>query len=104
MSYRKHQVSDDVLSTPGERDITSHVPFDLLRHVGRVKGLEPIRLELLSQFLLRVGERDQFAELVSGGHELALKTLLFGMGDAFRVLLQSKSVVTNKNGPDLSEP
>jgi SAM-dependent MidA family methyltransferase len=99
MSYRKHQASDDVLSKPGECDITSHVPFDLLRHVGRVEGLDSLRFETLSQLLLRVGERDQFAEIVAGGHELQLKTLLFGMGETFRVLLQSKEVRTKRNRP-----
>ena len=91
MSYHAHTASDDVLSAPGERDITSHVPFDALREAGEAAGLETVRFETLSQFILRLGESDHFQELVRGGGELALKTLLYGMGESFRVLLQRKS-------------
>jgi len=91
MSYRSHSASDEVLAGPGERDITSHVPFDALRAAGEACGLETVRLETMSQFLLRVGESDQFAEAVQGGGEGALKTLIYGMGESFRVLLQRKA-------------
>jgi SAM-dependent MidA family methyltransferase len=94
MSYHRHTASEDVLADPGERDITSHVPFDVLRKAGESAGLETVRFETMAQFLLRVGESDQFAELVRGGGELALKTLIYSMGESFRVLLQRK-----KNGP-----
>jgi SAM-dependent MidA family methyltransferase len=90
MSYHRHTASEEVLRDPGERDITSHVPFDVLREAGEAAGLKTIRFETMSQFLLRVGESDQFAELVQGGGELALKTLIYGMGESFRVLLQRK--------------
>jgi SAM-dependent MidA family methyltransferase len=90
MSYRSHTASDEVLADPGERDITSHVPFDALRKAGEEHGLETVRFETMSQFLLRVGESDRFAELVRGGGEGALKTLIYGMGESFRVLLQRK--------------
>ncbi len=90
MGYHRHIASEDVLMDPGDRDITSHVPFDALREAGEVAGLETIRFETMSQFLLRVGESDQFAEMVQGGGELALKTLIYGMGESFRVLLQRK--------------
>jgi SAM-dependent MidA family methyltransferase len=90
MSYHRHTASEDVLTNPGERDITSHVPFDVLREAGESAGLETVRFETMSQFLLRVGESDQFAELVRGGGELALKTLIYSMGESFRVLLQRK--------------
>lgn len=121
MSYRSHMASEDVLSDPGERDITSHVPFDALRQAGEECGLETVSLETLSQFLLRLGAGDQFADLVKGGGEAMLKTLIYGMGESFRVLLQKKlqglarrsslQIKTapiargpNKNGPDRSGP
>jgi SAM-dependent MidA family methyltransferase len=95
MSYRLHAASEDVLADPGERDITSHVPFDALKKAGEACGLETVRFEMMSQFLLRVGESDQFAEAVRGGGENALKTLIYGMGESFRVLLQKKNVEMN---------
>ena len=78
MSYHRHTAYEDVLADPGERDITSHVPFDVLREAGEAAGLETVRFETMSQFLLRVGESDQFREAVRGGGENALKTLIYG--------------------------
>jgi len=90
MSYRRHQASEDVLADPGERDITSHVCFPALEGYG----LETIRFETLAATLLTAGEADQFAEALSGPDEarrrLQLKTLLFGMGETFRTLIQRR--------------
>jgi len=50
----------------------------------------------LAQMLLTAGEPDQFAAALSPGdvrRRLQLKTLLFGMGESFRVLLQAKGDV-----------
>ncbi len=89
MSYHRHQASADVLNSPGERDITTHVPFQVLEEEGAQAGLKKVRQESLAQFLLSLGE-ENFTKAVDGGHELQLKTLLFGMGESFRVLLQQK--------------
>jgi SAM-dependent MidA family methyltransferase len=88
MSYRAHHATEDVLADPGERDISSHVPFDVLRDTA---GLDVQRFETLSQLVTRLGEEDHFAGLVNSGFEEQLKTLLFGMGETFRVLLQIKT-------------
>jgi SAM-dependent MidA family methyltransferase len=97
MSYRRHAALDDVLAEPGERDITAHVCFTALAEHGRAHGLEPVRLETLAQTLLAAGERDQFAAALSASpieeeprRRLQLKTLLFGMGETFRTLVQRK--------------
>ena len=94
MSYRRHTVSEDVLTDPGDRDITAHVCFTALEEHGKKLGLEKVRFERLSQTLLDAGEADQFAAALTGPDEvrrrLQLKTLLFGMGETFRVLLQKK--------------
>ena len=97
MSYRRHQASEDVLSDPGVRDITAHVPFSALIDRGAAGGLDLLRLEPLAQTLLRAGETDQFAQALAGAtpveeraRRLQLKSLLFGMGETFRVLLQKK--------------
>jgi len=94
MSYRRHTALDDVLADPGLRDITAHVNFTALEAHARTLGFERVRFESLGQFLLRAGERDQFAAALAADTEagatrrrLQLKTLLFGMGDVFRVLL-----------------
>jgi hypothetical protein len=46
--------------------------------------------------LLEAGEPDQFAAALGSGdlrRRLQLKTLLFGMGETFRVLLQAQGEV-----------
>lgn len=91
MSYRRHTAVDDVLIHPGEQDITSHVPFDALERAGTEYGLETIQFTTLAQLTLRLGERDGFAEVLgSAAANLQLKSLLFGMGETFRVLVQRK--------------
>ena len=97
MSYRRHTAREDVLESPGERDLTAHVNFTALTEHGAACGLRADRLETLAQTLLAAGEEDQFADVLrSGGTEqekhrrLQLKTLLFGMGETFRVLWQRR--------------
>ena len=94
MSYRRHAPSPDVLTGPGERDITAHVCFTALEDHGKLHGLRSASLETLSRTLLDAGEADQFAAVLAGPDErsrrLQLKTLLFGMGETFRTLLQKK--------------
>jgi SAM-dependent MidA family methyltransferase len=90
MSYRRHAATEDVLADPGERDITAHVCFTALERAD----LRTVRFESLSRTLLDAGEVDQFAAALAGPDEtrrrLQLKTLLFGMGESFRTLLQQK--------------
>ena len=95
MSYRQHQANDDVLGDPGLKDITAHVAFTALVEHGASLGLETVCFETLAQTLLAAGEPDQFAAaLAASAHEeelqrrLQLKSLLFGMGETFRTLLQ----------------
>jgi SAM-dependent MidA family methyltransferase len=97
MGYRKHQASEDVLAEPGCRDITAHVNFTALEKRGEELGLVSEALLTQAQFLMEVGEPDQFAAALEAGSEadslrlrMQLKTLLFGLGESFRVLVQRK--------------
>ena len=97
MSYRRHTASEDVLADPGTRDITAHVAFTALERQAIASGFNSARLESLNQLLMRAGEQDQFAAALTAAAEaesvrrrLQLKTLLFGMGESFRVLHCSK--------------
>ena len=97
MSYHRHIALEDVLARPGERDITAHVNFTALEKQGSQCGLERVRFETLAQTLLAAGEADAFAEVLRTSspveevrHRLQLKTLLFGLGETFRTLLQKK--------------
>jgi SAM-dependent MidA family methyltransferase len=98
MSYRRHTARDAVLENAGAQDITAHVAFTALEEYGAARGLETIRFENLARTLLDAGEADQFQAALSSANpaeeaarRLQLKTLLFGMGETFRVLLQRKA-------------
>ena len=104
MGYRQHAAIDDVLRDPGLQDITAHVPFTHLEDAARAEGLQTGPLETLAQFLLRAGEADQFASALCADTEpealrlrLQLKTLLFGMGETFRVVTLSKEGLPSKS-------
>ncbi|HWR51373.1 MAG TPA: SAM-dependent methyltransferase [Bryobacteraceae bacterium] len=97
MSYRRHTALEDVLAEPGERDITAHVNFTALQEHGEALGLQTVRFETLARALMRTGESDEFASALAAEspaeeqrRRLQLKTLLFGMGETFRLLLQKK--------------
>lgn len=96
LAYRQHQVVNDLLSHPGEQDLTAHVPFTQLIEVGQQCGLRLRSFQSQAKFLLELGEPDEFhdvfADCASEGERLRrsqlLKTLILpqGMGEAFRVL------------------
>ena len=95
MSYRRHHADEDVLDDPGAKDITAHVAFTALEEHGAHLGLQSVRFETLAQTLLAAGEPDQFAAALAAltpaeelRRRLQLKSLLFGMGETFRTLLQ----------------
>ena len=94
MGYHRHTAREDIFTDPGERDITAHVNFTALMERGAELGLETERFETLAQMLLAAGQADQFADVLAGEDELRrrmqLKTLLFGMGETFRVLTQKR--------------
>ncbi|HUP04796.1 MAG TPA: SAM-dependent methyltransferase [Bryobacteraceae bacterium] len=97
MGYRRHTARQDVLEAPGERDITAHVNFTALQEAGAACGLAVECFETLARTLLAAGEPSQFAAALASGdareqfrRRMQLKTLLFGMGETFRTLLQRK--------------
>jgi SAM-dependent MidA family methyltransferase len=94
MGYRRHTALEDVLQEPGVRDITAHVNFTALEDRGALHGLRTESFSTLAQLLLAAGEPDEFAAALGPDNDLRrrmqLKTLLFGMGETFRVLLQSR--------------
>jgi SAM-dependent MidA family methyltransferase len=97
MGYRTHVAREDVLTDPGERDITAHVNFTAIEECGGQLGLRRVSFRTLAQTLLDAGEEDQFASVLQVDdpaeamrRRMQLKTLLVGMGETFRVLVQRK--------------
>jgi SAM-dependent MidA family methyltransferase len=106
MTYRQHTASDDPYAAPGEQDITAHVNFTALRSAGGQAGLQPLGLVTQSQFLMGIGEADQFAEAFEecGSPQeqakvaMQLKHLVTpeGMGETFQVLVMGRGVAQTK--------
>jgi SAM-dependent MidA family methyltransferase len=97
MSYRRHQATPNVLLHPGDQDITAHLDWAALESDALSAGFRKESFTSLAAFLLRLGESDQFASALAASSEqeaqklrLQLKTLLFGMGESFQVLILSK--------------
>ncbi len=95
MSYVKHQASEDVLASPGERDISAHVNFTALEKRGEQLGFQSMGLRSQAMFLSEIGQQDDFQAALKTSSEaeslhlrMQLKTLLFGLGETFRVLVQ----------------
>ncbi|HWP86033.1 MAG TPA: SAM-dependent methyltransferase [Terriglobia bacterium] len=96
LAYRQHRAADDLLADPGEQDLTAHVNFTHLRMAGRKRGLEPLAHMTQAQFLMALGESDQFQDVFSDcatdrtrqHRARQLKTLLVppGLGTTFQVL------------------
>ncbi len=106
MAYRRHTVSTNPYEAPGEQDITAHVNFTALSAAGQAAGLESVPLLTQAQFLMGIGEPNQFADAfadcVSPQEQtkvaLQLKHLVTpaGMGETFHVLLLSRGVDREK--------
>ena len=101
-AYRRHTVSASPYEAPGEQDITAHVNFTAVRDAAEQAGLEHLALLTQAQFLMGIGEPNQFADAFEdcGSRQeqtkvaLQLKHLVTpaGMGETFHVLLMSRGV------------
>jgi SAM-dependent MidA family methyltransferase len=96
-AYHEHRATEDVLSSPGERDITAHVNFTALECVGKAAGLQTIAFEPQSKFLTGIFERlcasGSPPENWSSARTRQFQTLTHPehFGRAFRVLVQSRT-------------
>lgn len=101
-AYRRHTISASFYEAPGEQDITAHVNFTALQAAAREGGLEPLALLTQAQFLMGIGEANQFADAFEEARlpqerakvALQLKHLVTpaGMGESFHVLVMSKGI------------
>lgn len=85
LSYRRHAASEDVLASPGDRDITAHVNFFSLERVAATLGYEKLSRTSLASLLLSAGE--EIVARCAKENSLRTRTLLFGMGETFQALL-----------------
>jgi SAM-dependent MidA family methyltransferase len=105
-AIRQHSVSANPYEAPGEQDITVDVNFTALAAVAEKQGLRAQKLITQSQFLMGIGEANQFADAFEECRlpqerakvALQLKHLVTpaGMGESFHVLMGSKGVDAEK--------
>jgi SAM-dependent MidA family methyltransferase len=105
-AIRQHSVSANPYEAPGEQDITADVNFTALAAITEQRGLRPQKLITQSQFLMGIGEANQFADAFEECRlpqerakvALQLKHLVTpaGMGESFHVLVASKGVDADK--------
>lgn len=94
-AYFQHHVSDDILASVGEQDLTAHVNFSALQIAGESAGLTTDGFLTQAQFLTRILEKTQ-RDKIFGGWD-ARRTRQFQtlthpehLGRVFRVLVQSR--------------
>jgi SAM-dependent MidA family methyltransferase len=95
-AYRRHQLADDLLAHPGERDLTAHVNFTEIQRAGEERNLKTESFVSQTQFLTGVAQNAWKAGNNFGPwtheHTRQFQTLTHPnhLGRAFRVLVQSR--------------
>lgn len=103
LCYFRHRVEENPYVRVGKQDITSHVDFTTLMDRGEESGLAKAWFGEQYRFLMGAGLMEEMAALEAGASSeeerrnirLVLKKLILpdgGMGDTFKVLIQSKGV------------
>jgi SAM-dependent MidA family methyltransferase len=105
-AIRQHSVSANPYEAPGEQDITADVNFTALAAAAEKHGMQTQKLITQSQFLLGIGEANEFADAFEDCRlpqerakvALQLKHLVTpaGMGESFHVFIASKGVEEEK--------
>jgi SAM-dependent MidA family methyltransferase len=106
-SFHRHQFADELLSQPGERDLTTTVDWTSVRHAGAKAGLQFVLLERQDKFLLEAGLLEQLERATLRAQSEAAVTSLRAdarhmilpdaMSASFQVLVQK---TTANDRPD----
>ncbi len=106
-AFRQHSVSANPYEAPGEQDITAHVNFTALAAAAEQNGMQVQALLTQSQFLMGIGEQNQFADAFEDCRlaqerakvALQLKHLVTpaGMGESFHVLVATKGIDADRS-------
>ena len=107
-AYSGHRVHRDLLSDPGEQDLTAHINFSDLERAGERQGAKTLFFDVLAKFLLSIGvtehelfrpvheleiaSADEGIALIAAREEARRMILPDGMGEDLRVLVQGKGV------------
>jgi SAM-dependent MidA family methyltransferase len=105
LAHVRQQVNEDVLAGPGEQDITAHIDFTALKQAGEAVGFESLLWMSQGGWLAQSPSVQAFVQSLAGlqdkdsMHLMAhAKRMLmpFGMGELFKLLVQSKGLKPEK--------
>lgn len=107
-AYSRQRVHRDLLSDPGEQDLTAHINFTDLERAGERQGAQTLFFDRLAKFLLsigvtehalfqpvhelEIGSAEEGMALIEARDEARRLVLPDGMGEDLRVLVQAKGV------------
>ena len=89
-AYRGHRVSDDVLATPGEQDLTAHVNFPAIQVAGEAEGVRTLDWISQERFLTRIAAELPVAWTPERSRQFRTLVHPAQLGRAFHVLIQEK--------------
>jgi SAM-dependent MidA family methyltransferase len=107
LAHIKQQVSEDVLVDPGEQDITAHIDFTALKQAGEAVGFESLLWMSQGGWLAQSPSVQAFIQALAGLQDKESMHLMahakrmlmpFGMGELFKLLVQSKGLKPEKPG------
>lgn len=97
-AYHRHHLNPDVLANPGEQDITAHVNFTAVKHMGEAAGLKTESFTTQPKFLMQIIAAASDRQSPRAGlfdwtparvRQIQTLTHPEHLGRAFRVLVQS---------------
>jgi SAM-dependent MidA family methyltransferase len=99
-SYRAHRVTRDLLTSPGDQDLTAHINFTDLIRAGEDSGFATLFFDRQAKFLLALGAAEHpliqgqpsSVEGLQKKDDARRLILPDGIGEDIRVLVQSKSI------------
>ncbi len=107
LAHVKQQVNEDVLASPGEQDITAHIDFTALKQAGEAVGFESLLWMSQGGWLAQSPSVQAFVQSLAGLQDKESMHLMahakrmlmpFGMGELFKLLVQSKGLKPKKPG------
>ena len=107
LAHAKQQVNEDVLANPGEQDITAHIDFTALKQAGEAVGFESLLWMSQGGWLAQSPSVQAFVQSLAGLQDKESMHLMahakrmlmpFGMGELFKILVQSRGLKSERPG------
>lgn len=101
-SVHRHQFAENLLASPGTRDLTTTIDWTLVRNISQDLGFKVVQFDVQDQFLMSAGILDELKsltnEMETEAERIKMRTqsremiLPSGMAESFQVLVLSKGL------------